>query len=78
MEKEFERFGRIKSVTMKGHYAFVDFEDHAAAKKALELHNTQFVNGETLVVEQSSTYLFPTKPGWPASCFLNWFDDRFV
>ena len=56
VEKEFGRFGKIKTVTMKIHYAFVDYEDHESALAALEMNNQTFVNGETLVVEQSSMY----------------------
>ena len=39
---------------LKYNYAFVDFEEHGAAEKAVkEMNEKTFVNGEELVVEQS-------------------------
>lgn len=35
LEKEFGKFGKIKTVTLKINYAFVDFEDHESALAAL-------------------------------------------
>ena len=47
----FEKFGRVKSVTLKNYYAFVDFEDHEAAVKAVEeMNGKTFINGEVLTV----------------------------
>ena len=57
LEREFSKFGKIRSVTLKLHYAFVVYEDHESAVEAIkEMHNREFVNGETIVVEQSSMY----------------------
>jgi RNA recognition motif-containing protein len=44
---------------LKHSYAFVDFDDHEAANKAIrEMNGKAFVNGEELVVEQSGSYFF--------------------
>jgi len=42
---------------MKQHYAFVQYEDHESAVKAIEgMDKTTFINGEYLHVVQSSMY----------------------
>ena len=44
---------------MKHSYAFVDFDDHEAANKAVrEMNGKIFINGEELVVEQSGKIFF--------------------
>lgn len=52
LRNEFSKFGHIKSIVLKHAYAFIDFEDHEAADKAVkEMNGKTFVNGEELVVE---------------------------
>jgi len=42
---------------MKEFFAFVDFEEHESAVKAIEeMNGSTFINGELLTVEQSSMY----------------------
>jgi RNA recognition motif-containing protein len=54
LRNEFGKFGKMKEVCLKSSYAFIDFEEHDAAVKAIEeMHGKTFVNGEELVVEQS-------------------------
>jgi RNA recognition motif-containing protein len=44
---------------LKHSYAFVDFDDHEAAGRAIkEMNGKSFVNGEELVVEQSGILSF--------------------
>lgn len=57
LEKEFSRFGKIETITLKTNYAFIKFESHEAATRAIEeMDNKPFVNGEILYVKQSSMY----------------------
>ncbi len=43
----FEKFGRLREVALKHTFAFVDFEDHDSAVKAIaEMDRKSFVNGE--------------------------------
>jgi len=57
VEQAFSKFGKVKSITMKNFYAFVDYETHEAAVLAIaEMNNTTFVNGEPITVQQSSMY----------------------
>jgi RNA recognition motif-containing protein len=47
----FGKFGEIKNITLKDHYAFIDFETHDAAVEAIEKMNLRiFVSGEELKV----------------------------
>jgi len=51
IEQAFSAFGHIRNVTIKSHYAFVDFEEHQAAVEAIEkMNRSRFVNGEVLMV----------------------------
>ena len=36
IEREFSKFGKIDTITLKTHYAFVKFDDHSAACAAIE------------------------------------------
>ena len=48
----FSKFGEVKTLVLKHSYAFVDFDSHEAAEKAIkEMNGKTFVNGEELVVE---------------------------
>lgn len=50
----FSKFGRVRKITMKQFYAFVDYEDHESAVEAIkQMNGTTFVNGEHLSVQQS-------------------------
>ena len=51
LKSEFSKFGRIKNMTLKHSYAFIDYEDHEVAVKSLEHFNGKNFNGEELVVE---------------------------
>lgn len=43
------------NIQMKNDYAFVEFENHESAVKAIaEMNGKTFINGEKLTVEQSS------------------------
>lgn len=54
LKEAFSAFGKIKGIILKHTYAFIDFEEHEAAEKAIkEMNRKTFVNGEELVVEQS-------------------------
>lgn len=57
IEREFSAFGKIRNLTMKLHYAFVDYEDHECAVEAVrKMNRSSFVNGEFLNVQQSRMY----------------------
>jgi RNA recognition motif-containing protein len=48
----FSKFGKLKEVSLKFNYAFIEYEDHEAAVAAIkEMDGKTFVNGEELVVE---------------------------
>jgi RNA recognition motif-containing protein len=52
LKSEFIKYGKIKELCLKAAYAFIDYEDHDSAVKAIEaMHGRTFVNGEELVVE---------------------------
>ena len=52
IEEAFSKFGKIREIVQKHAYAFIDYDDHEAAEKAIqEMNNKAFVNGEELVVE---------------------------
>lgn len=52
MRDAFSKFGKIKDIVLKNHFAFIDFEDHEAAVEAVkEMDGKTFVNQEELVVE---------------------------
>jgi arginine/serine-rich splicing factor 7 len=54
LQDAFSKFGKIKDLSIKHTYAFINFEDHTAAENAIkEMNNKTFVNGEELVVEIS-------------------------
>ena len=54
MQDKFSEYGKIKQVTLKHAYAFIDYEDHESAVRAIkEMDRKTFINGEELVVEQS-------------------------
>ena len=47
LKSEFLRFGKIKELALKVAYAFIDYEEHDSAVKAIESMNGKtFVNGE--------------------------------
>ena len=55
LEKEFERFGKVKSVQSGSAFAFVEFEEKAALEKALEAGAAKIiVDGNELVVERKN------------------------
>lgn len=52
LKEAFSKFGTIKDIVLKHTYAFIDFEDHEAANRAVkEMDGKPFANGEELVVE---------------------------
>ncbi len=54
LKSEFAKFGKIKELSLKHSYAFIDYYDRESAQKAIEEMNGKiFLNGEELVVEQS-------------------------
>jgi arginine/serine-rich splicing factor 7 len=54
LQEAFSKFGKIKDLSIKHTYAFINFEDHTAADNAIkEMNGKTFVNGEELVVEIS-------------------------
>ncbi len=54
LREGFSKFGRLREVALKNLYAFIDFEEHESAVRAIkEMDRKVFVNGEELVVEQS-------------------------
>lgn len=54
LKEAFSKFGKIKDISMKRGYAFIDFEEPESAEKSVkEMHRKTFVNGEELVVEES-------------------------
>jgi RNA recognition motif-containing protein len=51
VERQFSTFGKIRNLTMKLHYAFVDYENHEDAVEAIKkMNRSTFVNGEFLNV----------------------------
>jgi RNA recognition motif-containing protein len=58
------KFGRIKELALKYTFAFIDYEEHDSAVRAIrEMDRVRFVNGETLLVEQSGM-MMERKKGW--------------
>ncbi|TNV83735.1 hypothetical protein FGO68_gene12453 [Halteria grandinella] len=56
LQRAFAKFGKIKELALKHTFAFIDYEDHDSAIRAIrDMNRTRFVNGETLLVEQSGT-----------------------
>lgn len=54
LHHEFAKFGEIKKVMVRDHYAFIDFDSHSAAVAAVEeMNNKPFMNGDVLKVQQS-------------------------
>ena len=52
MRDAFSKYGQIKSLVLKHSYAFVDFDEHEAAERAVkDMNGKTFVSGEELVVE---------------------------
>ena len=52
LKEAFSKFGKIKDIIVKHSYAFINYEDHEAATKAIQdMHGVTFVNGEQLSVE---------------------------
>lgn len=54
LREAFSKFGKIRECALKYSFAFIDFEDHEHAVRAIkEMDGKKFVNGEVLLVEQS-------------------------
>lgn len=55
IEKEFERFGKIKNINMKGTFAFVEYYNKDDAREAIEKLNNKKLFGqqERVVVEEA-------------------------
>jgi len=52
LKEAFSKFGKIKDIIVKHSYAFINYEDHEAATRAIqEMNGLTFVNGEELFVE---------------------------
>lgn len=52
LREAFSKYGRIREIDLKHSYAFIDYEEHESAVRALrEMDRRVFVNGEELVVE---------------------------
>ena len=52
LREAFSKFGKLKEVSLKFNYAFIEYEDHESAVAAIkEMDGKTFVNGEELVVE---------------------------
>jgi len=50
IEDLFSKFGKIRMVTLKYNYCFVDFEDHAAAVAAIQETDGKELLGEIIQV----------------------------
>jgi RNA recognition motif-containing protein len=47
LKEAFEKFGKLREVALKHTFAFVDYEDHESAVRAIaEMDRKTFVNGE--------------------------------
>ncbi len=57
LKEAFEKFGKIKDVWIKGHYAFLDYDDGKASKRAIKEMDGQKLQGEKIVVEETSKYM---------------------
>jgi transcription initiation factor TFIID subunit 15 len=52
LREAFEKYGKLREVALKHTFAFVDFEEHDSAVKAIqEMDRKTFVNGEQILVE---------------------------
>lgn len=56
LERAFVKYGKIKELALKHTFAFIDYEEHDSAVRAIrDMNRVKFVNGESLLVEQSGT-----------------------
>jgi arginine/serine-rich splicing factor 7 len=54
LKDAFQKYGKLREVALKHTFAFLDFEEHESAVKAIaEMDRKTFVNGEQILVEQS-------------------------
>ena len=56
VRKEFERFGRIYGVMLKGAYGFIDFEKEWEAKEAADEMHMKNIFGEGKVTVEIAKY----------------------
>jgi len=54
IEKAFEKYGRIRNVSIKSKYAFIEYEDYRAAREAVDRMDGKTIDGEKIVVEPTS------------------------
>jgi RNA recognition motif-containing protein len=54
LKYEFKKFGAIKEYSYKGRYAFIEYEDAAAASKAIKEMDDQRINRVRITVEAAS------------------------
>merc|ERR1719265_2058943 len=53
LRREFDRYGAIVNMSIKPKFAFIEFEDHVAARDAIDDLHRQHVFGGVIVVEQA-------------------------
>jgi RNA recognition motif-containing protein len=54
LEKAFNKYGKIRDVSIKGKYAFIEFDDYHSARDAVERMDGKSLDGERLQVEPTS------------------------
>jgi len=54
LKYEFKKYGSIKEYSYKGRYAFIEYEDPAAASKAIKEMDDQRVSRVRITVEAAS------------------------
>ena len=56
LREEFREFGRITTLSFKGRYAFIEYEEVSQAEKAVDQMDNQKILGSRIVVEFASKY----------------------
>ena len=62
LKYEFKKFGAITEFSYKGRYAFIDYEEPAAASRAIKEMDDKRVNRVRITVEAASKSYFSSRP----------------
>eukprot|EP00744_Colponema_vietnamica_P002016 GILI01003242.1.p2 GENE.GILI01003242.1~~GILI01003242.1.p2 ORF type:complete len:224 (+),score=33.38 GILI01003242.1:78-749(+) len=69
LERAFDRYGRIRDITLKKDFAFIEFEDYRDADDAVHEMNNRTLDGARLIVEFSGQRRERRGPGREDVCF---------
>ena len=69
VRKEFEKFGRIYGVMLKGAYGFIDFEKEKHARRAADELNMKDIFGEGKVTVEMAKYKKKTTNNKSNRCY---------